>query len=303
VKEIEEDHLDMVVDLSAQQAADLANDPAIEVWLPTAKTVNRRVYFLAINHRQPSLANADLRVALALAIQRDKLLDDYFRRGLGKKVHRSINGPYPAGSWACSPLLVGKADDPTLDPFDKDLATTKLHKARLKLGEGDIALSLRYPSGDPVLADAIAALCEQVNARLAGVNLKPEPTTPHELRVAVEQTHAYELAYYSYDYPDESYWLKPLLGGENYLGYTGPLQGKIESASTLRHFSQVKEYAHAIHQQFLASEMPLIPLWQLDPLIAVRKGRVEMSATGLTPVIDPQALFTRVEEWRVRGGR
>ena len=295
VKEIKADRLDMVVDLSAAQAADLSNDPAIEVRLPTPKTVNRRVYFLAINHRKPTLANAELRVALALAIQRDKLLDDHFRRGLGKKVHRSINGPYPAGSWACSPLLVGKADDPTLDPFDKELATTKLHAARLKLGEGDIALSLRHPSGDPALADAIAALCEQVNARLAGVKLKPEPTTPHELRDAVEQTHAYDLAYYSYDFPDESYWLKPLLGGENYLGYTGPLQGNIERASTLRHFSQVQEYTHAIHRQLLEAEMPLIPLWQLDPLIAVRKGRVEM------PAIDPQALFTRVEEWRVRG--
>ena len=86
-----------------------------------------------------------------------------------------------------------------------------------------------------------------------------------------------------------------MFGPDNYLGYTGPLLGKIESATTLRHFSQVKEYAHAIHQQLLESEMPLIPLWQLDPLIAVRKGRVQM------PTIDPQALFTRVEEWRVRG--
>ena len=117
------------------------------------------------------------------------------------------------------------------------------------------------------------------------------------MREAVEQTHDYELAYYCYDFPDESYWLKPLLGGENYLGYTGPLLGKIESATTLRHFSQVQKYAHAIHRQLLEVEMPLIPLWQLDPLIAVRKGRVEM------PPIDPQALFTRVEEWHVRGGR
>jgi ABC-type oligopeptide transport system substrate-binding subunit len=297
VAEMKADRLDMAVDLSAEQAAALADDPKIEVKLPTARTPNRRVYFLAINHRKPTLVNPDLRMALALAFDREKLLDDHFRKGLGKKVHRAINGPYPAGSWACSPLLVGKprGSEPTLDPFDAELAKAKLRAAMSKLAQREISLTVKFPSGDPVLASAVSDLCRQVNETLKGVTLTSAPLTPHQLREAVEQTHDYELAYYCYDFPDESYWLKPLLGGDNYLGYTGPLQGKIESAATLRHFSQVQEYAHAIHRQLLEGEMPLIPLWQLDPLIAVRKGRVEM------PPIDPQALFTRVEEWHVRG--
>ena len=299
VKEMKDNRLDMVVDLSAEQAAALAAVPGIEVKMPTPKTSNRRVYFLAVNHRRPALVNADLRIALARAIHRDQLLDDHFRKGLGKKVHRSINGVYPAGSWACSPHLAAKGEDPTLDPYDKVLAKTKFREAKTKL-QGEVALTLKYPSGDSILAAAMTALCEQVEKTLVGVKLTPVAKTPYELREAVEQTFDYDLAYYSYDFPDESYWLQPLFGpngrggGDNYLGYNGPLVGKIHSATTLRHFSQVREYAHAIHRQ-LESEMPLIPLWQLDPLMAVRAGRVEM------PTIDPQALFTRVEEWRVRG--
>jgi ABC-type transport system substrate-binding protein len=296
VKAMKAEALDMAADLTAEQAAALAADPKIEVKLPAARTPNRRIYFLAVNHRRPNLANPELRIALALAIDREKLLNDHFRKGLGKNVHRPLNGPYPAGSWACSPLVgKNKGNDPSLDPFDAELARAKLRTALSKLAQREVSLTLKYPQGDPVLASAVSALCGQVEKELPGVKLSSTALTPHQMREAVERTHDYELAYYCYDFPDESYWLKPLLGGENYLGYTGPLQGRIEKAATLRNFRQVQEYARAMHQQLLEVEMPLIPLWQLDPLIALRKGRVEM------PPIDPQTLFTRVEEWHLRG--
>jgi ABC-type oligopeptide transport system substrate-binding subunit len=115
----------------------------------------------------------------------------------------------------------------------------------------------------------------------------------------VEQTHSYDLAYYWYDFPDESLWLMPLLGpsgpggSENYLGYTGKLATAIQSASAMRHFERVREFAHAIHRQMLDSEMPIIPLWQLDPLYAYRKGRLKL------PPLDPLRVFAQSEAWRV----
>jgi ABC-type oligopeptide transport system substrate-binding subunit len=272
--------------------------------LPTARTPNRRVYFLAVNNRRPLLAGADLRVALARAISREALLDDHFRKGLERKVHRALNGPYPAGSWACNPKLVSRKDKDSLDPFDADLARAKLGAWAKKQPSQvvNITLSLKYPAGDKALEAAMAALCEQVGKALPGVKLVPEARTPYALREEVEETYNYDLAYYHHDFVDESYWLYPLLGptgragAENYLGYTGPLMDKVQAAMTLRHFSEVRNYAHAIHQQFFQDEMPLIPLWQLDPLYAYRKNVVEM------PAIDPLLVFTRVEEWRRRSG-
>src|SRR5207244_13096032 len=112
------------------------------------------------------------------------------------------------------------------------------------------------------VAEGMKAPCEQGNKTLKGVTLTPEARTPYELRDEVEDTNNYDLAYYHHDFADETYWLYPLLGPsgrgggvENYLGYTGPLVAKIQAAMTLRHFSQVQDYARAVHKQFLETEM------------------------------------------------
>jgi ABC-type transport system substrate-binding protein len=280
--------IDVAFDLTAEQAGQLAG-AGFKVPMPSASAPNRRVYFLAVNHRKAALANADLRVALARAVDREKLLDAHFRKGLDTKVHRALNGPYPAGSWACDPELVSRKDKTSLDPYDPDLAKTKLKQARAKLGGAALAFGVKYPSGDARVKAAVEALCAQVNATLAGVKLTPEERTAELLREDVEVTHSYDLAYYRYDFPDESFWLAPLLGGdENYLGYNGPLRGKVQAAMALRYFTPVRQYAHAIHRQALDSEMPLVPLWQLDPLYAYRGG---LKVAG----IDPYRVFAAEE--------
>ncbi|MFO0928163.1 MAG: ABC transporter substrate-binding protein [Gemmataceae bacterium] len=290
--------IDLAADLTAREAAELAK-AGFEVPLPSAKTPNRRVSFLAVNHRKPPLANADLRVALARAIPRETILDAHFRADLGRKVHKALNGPYPAGSWACDPTLVSRTDRTSLDPHDPDLARTKWKQALTRLSLRDLRLSLKYPSGDSTLKAALEAMAKAMEQTLPGLTVALEERTPYELREDVEETHSYELAYYHYDFPDQAYWLHPLLGpagrngAENYLGYTGPLVSRIQAAMTVRNFVAVRDYAQAIHRQLLEAEMPLIPLWQLDPLYAYPRGELEL------PPIDPQALFTQVEEWRV----
>ena len=64
----------------------------------------------------------------------------------------------------------------------------------------------------------------------------------------------------------------------------------------MRHFQDVREMAHAIHRRMLDSEMPIIPLWQLDSLYAYRKGRLK------PPAVDPLRVFAQSERWRVNAG-
>ena len=42
--------------------------------------------------------------------------------------------------------------------------------------------------------------------------------------------------------------------------------------------------------------MPFVPLWQLDPLVASKKGEVDMVP------FDPHHIFARIEQWRVKHG-
>src|SRR5262249_5399006 len=88
---------------------------------------NRRVYFLAVNHRTAPLEDQNLRRAFAHALDRERILTYRFRGGEPgyrllaaaggaaavtaldlrrdghAEYHRPLNGPYPAGSWAVCP--------------------------------------------------------------------------------------------------------------------------------------------------------------------------------------------------------
>ncbi len=298
---------DLMLDLTAKEAAAAlqAKAAADMVLLPVAST-NRRIYFLAVNHRNPVLANAAFRRALAYAANRDKLLNDDFRAAPGQELHKPLNGPYPAKSWACNPDLTPKnGNKPTLDPFNLERAKASMVQAG-KDGVHDSGLTLKYPAGDPAVEKAMNALCEQVRDAIH-VTLKPVAVSPAQLRHDVETTFDYDLAYYHYDFPDDVYWLGPLLdpsggpGRHNYMGYTGADSGnlipQIRDISRRRDFPEVQTFAHILHNNFLKDEMPFIPLWQLDALSAVSK-RVDIPKVDLP--FDPVRVFTDVERWKLK---
>jgi ABC-type transport system substrate-binding protein len=310
VADLKNQVVDMALDLTADQAATLRGMANIDVRLPKSHSVNRRIYFLAINNnRKPALSNSDFRIALAHAIHRDELLNKHFRGALGDQVHRALNGPYPAGTWACNPKLADEKKK-TVDPWDLDKARTHLRQAWPKLDLNAVRLTLKYPAGDKQLAEAMSELCDQVSKELSKAELKgkqlkvtlePQERTPEQMHDEVEVTQTYDLAYWWYDFPDETFWLMPLLGprgktgGENFLGFHGPLVDKVQKVTNLRYFSEIQKETRSIHEQFLLFEMPFVPLWQLDPLHATRKGRVD-------PVpFEPHRIFARSEYWRVQG--
>jgi hypothetical protein len=304
VEEMRTHQIDMALDLTAEQAVAMQKLGKIEVSLPGKDTVNRRVYFLAVNHRKRALSIPEVRVALARAIHRERLLDDHYRGELKGKIHKALNGPYPAHTWACNPALHSRKDKTSLDPYDPDLARIKFKQAVARHGLGEVQLTLKYPrmaSGDARLEQAMKELCQQVSKTL-GITLNAEEVVARKLREDVEVTNSYDLAYYHYDFPDEAFWLMPILGangpkgGENYLGYNGSLVGKVQTLTTLRNFTQVREAAHALHRDMLEQEMPIIPLWQLDPLVAYRNA--EDNRVEVVP-FDPLLVFTDIDQWRV----
>jgi ABC-type transport system substrate-binding protein len=292
---------DLMLDLTAKDAADL-QAKAADMRQPPVASTNRRIYFLAVNHRNPVLANAAFRRALAYAINRDKLLNDDFRATPGQELHAPLNGPYPAKSWACNPNLTPKnGNKPILDPFNVPKAKADMTQAG-KEGVHDPSLTLKYPAGDLAVENAMNALCEQVRDAIH-VTLKPLAVPPAELRHDVETTYYYDLAYYHYDFPDDVYWLGPLLdpsggpGGQNYMGYSGELVQQMRIINLRREFSEVRQFTHILHDKFLNKEMPFIPLWQLDALSAVSK-RVEIPKVDLP--FDPVRVFTDVERWKLK---
>jgi ABC-type transport system substrate-binding protein len=300
-KALKDGRIDVLLDVTAKQVKGLKQAGKVEVRGPMP---NRRVYFLAVNHRDARVnGNVALRRALALAIDRQALLDKFFRDEAGSKVHRSLNGPFPAGSWPCEPKKV------PAELYNSEEAKAQARKAVEKAGAA-IELTVKFPAGDPATAAAVNGLCEAVNAELhlddnTYVKLKPLPVEPHQLRKDVEGAHEYEAAYYHYDFPSKAYWVAPLfdlgatgINSSNYLGYIDPeLQTEFEKAKNHRDFNEVQPTMHRIHRM-LVEKMPLVPLWQLDTFLAYRPG-VDLKDAA----VDPLLIFNDVEKWKLEGKR
>jgi peptide/nickel transport system substrate-binding protein len=248
-----------------------------------ALKTNRRIYFLAINNGKGALADAGLRLALARVIDREALLKAHFRDGQALPVHQALNGPYPAGTWACDPKLPAAL-------YDLDRAKRLFEQVRARRRatvEGE--LTLYYPKGDERVARAMEELVKGANAALPGLSLKAKAVDAEELRTRVERNGDYDLAYYHHDYLDETFWLMPLLGpsgrpdGRNYLNYSGPLVGRAQEVAQVRNFMAMRDLVQALHRDFHdgwrpyrdrpheIDGMPFIPLWQLTPLLAHRE--------------------------------
>jgi peptide/nickel transport system substrate-binding protein len=267
----------------------------------TFKTLpNRRIYFLAVNHGRPPLDKLELRRAIAHAIPREDILNKCFREGLMPPPHRPLNGPYPPRSWAYNPNLK------LSDPYNLDLA-----KAQAALAKDSRAvpckLTLKYPKGDPAVAEACNQIKESVQKVTADIDLELKPLEARDLRRDVEERRDYDLAYYSWDYPDETYWLWPLfdpsatkLGGRNFLNYQNDadLQSYFRKAMSHRDPAEIKSLTHEIHNIFYA-KMPFIPLWQLDTHLAIHQSLSIVDAQGRPLDPDPLLIFSGVETWNL----
>jgi ABC-type transport system substrate-binding protein len=310
----------LLVDLPAEAADALKKAGVADV----RGLEDRRVYILAVNHKVPVLKHQNLRRALAHAIDREGILNGAFRglpagrqavgalgaalavaagpskQGRGE-LHRPANGPYPPKSWASASTKGGPAR-----LYDPDRARTLLRQARKVDGVAKVELTLKYPEGDPRVERACRDIARQLGALgdSAGcpVRVRLVALPPRALRQAL-QDRDYELAYHHLDYADESYWLWPLFdpraeavkaGGSNYLGYQNDatLEGLFRTAMNHRDFARVRERTHLIHEH-LSERMPLIPLWQLDVLVAVHPDLE-------TGPLDATHLFGEAARWRLK---
>ncbi len=191
VDALREGKVDLVADVPGPSVNKLRKTDGVVVDGPLA---TRRVYFLAVNHRNPVLRDSpQLRRALALAIDREKILTDYFRGDLGKTVHHALNGPFPVGSWACDPKNV-----PT-ELFRPDDALTLAKQAAERLGRDSITLHLKYPKDEPDVQRAMQYLSTSVGNATGGIikiELTPDEAhalDAHDLRKDVERLNDYDL--------------------------------------------------------------------------------------------------------------
>jgi ABC-type transport system substrate-binding protein len=255
----------------------------------------RRIYFLAINHEVQALKGdkgRELRKFLAHAIRRTAILNANFRAGF-EKHHQPLAGPFPPDTWPCYPQAARSLDD-------ADLAR------ELRKGKSDkVELALKYPDGDPIIAQACKLMAEQVAGLNLGVTLELKAVDANKYYEEVVENNDFQLAFCHYDYPDD--WFSPagLLdplarahGGRNFMGYDPPaeVQGLLNRCQYQRDFGEVRKAMWQLDESF-RTEIPFIPLWHLDTHALLAAGLTTVPPAAL---LDPLAPFTHIEQWSVK---
>ena len=194
-------------------------------------------------------------------------------------------GVMPPGYQAS--YLIRRADG-TKEP----LATSEASPA-IFLPPGRYRVEGRYGPAGIALTRDIDVQAGQ--AQEAGLTIELLERSPADLRRDVEIDHTYDLAYYSWDFPDHTYRLRPLLAAKrNYLGYDGDdeLESALVQLLNHREFNRVQKLTHDLHRR-VHERLPFIPLWQLDTQLVVHP-RLELPAQ-----LDGQSLFSDVETWKL----
>jgi peptide/nickel transport system substrate-binding protein len=284
------DRLQLLLDLPPRTSKLLADARLRDVSLQPLR--NRRIYFLAVNHRRKPLQHVELRRAMAHAIDREAILNKVFRDGQPNQ-HRPLNGPYLPGTWACKPTIPA-------DLYKFEQARALAEKAREDL-TGSVKLTLKFPDDDPAVAEACNLIREQVAKLGTGIDVELQPRSVRNLHNEVAVLHDYDLAYYSWDYATDAYWLWPALdprgageGGANVCGYANDevLESLFRKVMVHRDFAVVQDLTRQIHEAFY-DKMPFIPLWQLDGYLAFRNGLT------LPADLDLMNVFGDVEHWMI----
>lgn len=262
---------------------------------------SRRIWILAINHSKPLLQGTGpdqpghaLRRLIGHAINRKKVLDDFFRDGK-EDTHKELTGPFPADCWA-TPKGV-----PALFNLDvaQSLAAQRLSK------QGQIRLTLLCPDDTRTQDACRKGIAAMIEAAASGVKIDVKPVPLEELLAQVRQPGQYDLAYLPYDYRSDLYFPGDLLnpsayGGLDVLGYhpDPDLEALLRDVRAHTNFAAVRKRMNDLHLALVGPEgrMPFVPLWQLDtPMVLSSKLQLPFPPDRL----DPLTVFTEVEEWKL----
>lgn len=240
---------------------------------------SRRIYFLAINPLKNAFAGDSgraMRRAVGFGIRREVILDEVWRVA-DPRTHHALTGPFPAGSWPV---------DAETGPLDDD----SLARAELKVGTPPTEkLTLIYDEADPAHAPA----CSRIAAQLAGLGLPCEARglVAAEYRRAVAEKQ-YDLAYSHFDYADD--WFDPTELFQK-AGSSQRLDAALGRATVRAEFAARRDAYRRVHRDF-RTDMPFVPLWNLDVFVVLRRGVEPWPAADR---LDPLHPLMDIDRWRV----
>ncbi len=276
--------IDLAIDIDLQEAnkLKLPGNTQIITSQTGPSLPNKRVYFIAVNTEKGILRSPEIRKAIAHSLLREKILKEVWIGSEKNPAHHVLQSIFPK-DYAISDGMV-KSDL----TWSQDLATVIQNQSTEdKKNQSGVSISLKFPSGDPKISQAMELIANQIKQTL-GITVTPQAIPPDSYFNKTLEEHDYDLAYSWYDYPDENCSLYPLLFSYLQVKNQNPVRNQnlqllLEASKSTILSSTIPEMLS--HRKTMISlmeqELPLIPLWQLDRFWAWRKDLNPIFTDGL----------------------
>ncbi len=208
------------------------------------------VYYYKFNLNKPPLDNPKLRKALALAIDRQKIVENV-----------TLGGQEPA--YALSPPIKGLYQPPKIVEYDPDKARQLMAEAGYPNGEGLPRLELLFNTQDThrAIAETIQDMWKKelgvTNIGLLNQEWKVYQSTLHEMK--------YEIARHAWigDYVDPTTFLDMFRTGDsnNETGWSSPEYDQLLKDAALAPTAEARVQILQEAEKILLTELPIIPLY------------------------------------------
>ena len=252
------------------------------------------VHLLVPNPHKPLTASRTLRRAMLYALDREGIL----RRGLldGQTIAgcEVLSGPFPKEVAGDDPHGYANNSQVKVRSYDPGtalvLARLAIDELRAAAGQGGAAedaqpsLVLVHPP-EPIARAACQSIARQLGTLDLQIVLREAP--------ADSPPGDYDLLYAELAMREPVVDVWRLLGPQGITGGCSPaMLGALRSLESAAEGRQAAGQLHAIHR-LVASELSVIPLWQLVEHFAFHKSVQGLSAR-------PVSLYQDIEQWRVQ---
>jgi peptide/nickel transport system substrate-binding protein len=242
---------------------------------------------MAYNHDNGALKDPVVRQAIALAINREELLEAHLGRG------DVLSGPFTESS----PFYNFEVK---VEPQDLDRANQILDQAGYKMAGKVRAKKGKKLDFDFVMDKELASgqqlfLGVQAQLQKIGVTVRPEYVDHARYRDQVFSRKKFDLTMnvWSFEEVEDVYPLFHSKGVMNFINYNNPeVDTLLDTARASHDYKKYKEYMKKLHE-VLAKDLPYDFLWSLD----VYSG---ISRKVKNVFIQPYYYFTSFREWELQ---
>ncbi|HLZ28739.1 MAG TPA: ABC transporter substrate-binding protein [Chloroflexota bacterium] len=251
--------------------------------------------YLAINLRNPILADRRVRYAISGALDRQSMIQAV-RLGHAKP----LDGPYASASWAYEPDVLHIAYDPAASGKLLDEAGWAINPATGVRERDGNPLKLRIHYGPPgnKQREQIATIVQQ-QLKNVGIELEIIPEDFNAFLDRTGKTHDFDLTVAGWGagidpHASRNLWVSD--GGQNETGFQNPEVDRLyDQAVRVYDQSERKKFYSQI-QKLIAQEQPYVFLWENESLFDLNNRIVLPYAAGETktsPIVDPWRWYSK----------